>query len=153
MADDQKQKIIYEPYGTEGSTKAGGVRHYRKPLLRFRVHDVWVLLQDSFSEWNRQNATRLGASLAFYTLLSLAPLLLLTVSIVGLVFGESNAQNSVTQQIQALVGSAAANAATEFLKAPRTKEHGIIGTVLGVVTLLFSASGVVIELRQALNYI
>lgn len=153
MPDEPKDKMIYEPYGTEGSTQAGGVRHYRKPLLGFKWRDIWALLEDSFSEWNRQNATRLGASLAFYTLLSLAPLLLLTVSIVGFVFGESAARHSVTHQIQALVGSAAAKAATGFLQAPRAKVHGIIGTVFGVVTLLFSASGVVIELRQTLNYI
>src|SRR5579875_2600524 len=131
MADEHKQEIIYEPYGTEGSTPAGGVRHHRKPLLRFKWRDILVLLEDSFSEWNRQNATRLGASLAFYTLLSLAPLLLLTVSIVGFVFGESTARYSITHQIQALVGSAAAKAATGFLQAPRAKEHGIIGTVFG----------------------
>ncbi len=153
MADDQKQDIIYEPYGTEGATKAGGVRRYRKPLLRFRWRDILRLLTDSFTEWNRQNATRLGASLAFYSLLSLAPLLLLTVSIVGMVYGESAAQHHVTEELQSLVGSAAARAATQFLNAPHAKSHGLVGTILGLITLLFSASGVVIELRQALNYI
>lgn len=151
--NDQKHKIIYEPYGTEGSTRAGGIRRYRKALSRFRWRDILALLEDSFREWNQQNATRLGASLAFYSLLSLAPLLLLTVSIVGMIFGESSARYNVTHQIESLVGSAAAKAATEFLQAPRAQRHGVIGTVVGVITLLFSASGVVIELRQALNYI
>ncbi len=153
MASDDKHKIIYEPFGTEGSTKAGGIRRYRKALKHFHWHDIMVLLEDSFLEWNRQNATRLGASLAFYSLLSLAPLLLLTVSIVGLVYGQSSAQLHVTHEIESLVGPAAAHAATDFLKAPKAKTHGAIGTLLGLVTLLFSASGVVIELRQALNYI
>ena len=149
----ENPKIIYEAHGTEVATAAGGARRYRKPFHHFRWRDVWCLLEDSFSEWNKQNATRLGASLAFYSLLSLAPLLLLTVSIVGLAFGESTAQHHITEQIQSLVGSAAAKAATGFLQAPQAKEHGVIGTVLGVFILLFSASGVVIELRQALNYI
>ncbi|MBV9406454.1 MAG: YihY/virulence factor BrkB family protein [Acidobacteriaceae bacterium] len=153
MASDDKPKIIYEPYGTEGETAAGGVRRYRKALTNFRLRDIIALLKDSFSEWNRQNATRLGASLAFYSLLSLAPLLLLSVSLVGLVYGQSTAQHNVAQELESLIGPAAANAATEFLKAPQAKTHGIIGTLLGIVTLLFSASGVVIELQQALNYI
>lgn len=153
MPEENAHKTIYEPFGTEGSTKAGGIRRYRKALKHFRWRDILILLEDSFSEWNRQNATRLGASLAFYSLLSLAPLLLLTVSIVGVVYGQSTAQHHVTQEIQSLVGPSAAKAATGFLQAPKAKTHGIIGTILGIVTLLFSASGVVIELRQALNYL
>ncbi|MBV8811481.1 MAG: YihY/virulence factor BrkB family protein [Acidobacteriaceae bacterium] len=156
MASEQNlenPKIVYEANGTEVATQAGGARRYRKPFLRFRWRDIWCLLQDSFGEWNKQNATRLGASLAFYSLLSLAPLLLLTVSIVGLAFGQSTAEHHITYQIESLVGPAAAKAATEFLHTPHVKTHGAVGTVLGVITLLFSASGVVIELRQALNYI
>jgi membrane protein len=153
MPEENPHKTIYEPFGTEGTTKAGGIRRYRKALKHFRWRDILVLLEDSFSEWNRQNATRLGASLAFYSLLSLAPLLLLTVSIVGMVYGQSTAQHHVTQEIQSLVGPSAAKAATSFLQAPKAKTHGIIGTILGIITLLFSASGVVIELRQALNYL
>lgn len=107
----------------------------------------------SFREWNRQNATRLGASLAFYSLLSLAPLLLLAVSIAGIVFGHSAAERQISDQLQALVGPAAAKAGTGFLHQPGVEMHGILGTVFSVVTLLFSASGVLTELRDSLNYI
>lgn len=151
MPENQEQNTRHEPYASAGSATPAALQRTPKNLARW--HDILTVCKDSFAEWNRQNATRLGASLAFYSLLSLAPLLLLSVSIVGLVFGQSNAEHNVTQQIQSLVGPAAANAATEFLKAPRAKEHGFIGTALGVITLLFSASGVVIELQQALNYI
>ncbi len=149
----ENPKIVYEAHGTEVATAAGGARRYRKPFLHFRWRDIWCLLEDSFGEWNKQNATRLGASLAFYSLLSLAPLLLLTVSIVGIAFGQSTAERHIAQQIESLVGAAAAKAVTGFLQAPQAKTHGVIGTILGIITLLFSASGVVIELRQALNYI
>ncbi len=111
------------------------------------------LLADSFGEWNRQNATRLGASLAFYSLLSMAPLLLLAVSMAGLVFGHSTAEYQIGEQIQALVGPAAAKAAVSFLQESHTNAHGVLGTIFSVLTLLFSASGVLIELRDALNYI
>ena len=149
MASEQKGKIV----STEGSTKPHPGRRYRKPFTWFRWAYIKAILRDSFGEWNRQNATRLGASLAFYSLLSLAPLLLLAVSIVGLVFGHSAAEQQIAQQIQSLVGPAAGKAAASFLQGSHTKTHGIIGTIFGVLTLLFSASGVLIELRDALNYI
>lgn len=128
-------------------------RRLRRPLANFRWAEIKSLLADSFGEWNRQNATRLGASLAFYSLLSLAPLLLLAVSIVGLAFGHSAAEYQIAQQIQNLVGPTAAKAMTSFLQAPSTKTHGVIGTIFSIITLLFSASGVLIELRDTLNYI
>lgn len=115
--------------------------------------EVKALLRRSFSEWNRQNATRLCASLAFYSLLSLAPLLLLTVSIAGLVLSHNRAESEIAGQLQALVGPAAAKAATAFLGQPGVKVHGILGTTFSILTMLFSASGVLIELRDSLNYI
>jgi membrane protein len=115
--------------------------------------DAKSLISESFSEWNRQNATRLGAALSFYSLLSLAPLLLLAISIAGLIFGQSAAQQQITQQIDALAGPAAGKAAASFLQAPGAKRHGALGAVLSLITLVFSASGVLIELRDDLNYL
>ena len=76
-----------EPGGTEVATAAGGARKYRKPLLSFCWCDLVSMFTASFSEWSRHKAPRLGASLAFYTLLSIAPLLLVLVSVVSLVLG------------------------------------------------------------------
>ena len=151
LRDDTK--IVLEPNGTEMRTRAGGARRYRKPLKAFRWCDIKSLLIQSFDQWNKHNATRLGASLAFYSLLSLAPLLLVLVSIVGVVFGHSAAQHQIVQQVQALVGPAAGKAAAAFLQGSHNTAHGVIATLVGLITLLFSASGVVIELRAALNVI
>lgn len=153
MSPDDKSKVVLEANGTEVSTRAGGARRYRKPLTAFRWCDIKALLVDSFSRWNKHNATRLGASLAFYSLLSLAPLLLVLVSIVGLAFGHSTAQRQTVQQVQQLVGPAAGKAVAAFLQGSGNTTHGIIATIVGLITLLFSASGVVIELRSALNLI
>jgi membrane protein len=144
---------ILEPGGTEIATSAGGARRYRKPLKAFRWCDITFLLGDSVGEWNKHKAPRLGAALAFYTLLSLAPLMLVVVSVVGLVFGYRTAETDVVQQIQALVGPQAAKAIDGLLKASQNTTHGILATVFGLVTLLFGASGVMIELRDALNTI
>lgn len=142
-----------EKRDTNNQIRETAIGRYKKALRNFRWRNIPSLLNQSFQEWNRQNATRLGASVAFYSLLSLTPLLLVTVSVVGIVYGQSAAQRDVTQEIQSLVGPAAAKAATGFLQAPQAKTHGIIGTLLGLLTILFSASGVVIELQSALNYI
>jgi len=146
-------KNILEANGTEVSTPAGGARRYRKPLTSFRWCDIKALLGESFIEWNRHKAPRLGASLAFYTLLSLTPLLLVVVSIVGLVFGHKTAERGVVQQVAMLAGPQGAKTAATLLEGSRNATHGIIATVVGLITLLFSASGVLIELRDALNTI
>jgi membrane protein len=153
MIPDEEDKILLESGGTEVNTVAGGARRYRKPLKSFRWSDIKSLFSDSFDEWSRQKAPRLGASLAFYTLLSLAPLLLVVVSIVSLVFGQSAAHQGIVQQVGMLIGPQVAKATEALLEGSRNTTHGIIATVLGLVTLLFGASGVLIELRDALNTI
>ncbi len=124
-----------------------------KAFPRLGWPELKALFSQAFDQWNRHNAPRLGASLAFYSLLSLAPLLLVLVSIVGLVFGRSAAQHETILEVQSLIGPAAGKAIGAFLEGSRNTTHGIIATVVGLVTLLFSASGVVIELRDALNTI
>jgi membrane protein len=153
MATGAKSKMILEPGGAEVKTPAGGARRYRKPFRRLRWPDLKALLTDSFDQWSNHNAPRLGASLAFYSLLSLAPLLLVVVSIVGIAFGRTAAQRDTIQQVQSLVGPAAGKAVAAFLQGSQNTTHGIIATVIGLVTLLMSASGVLIELRDALNTI
>lgn len=145
--------MILEPNGSEVSTPAGGARRYRKRLKDIRWPDLKLLLDDSFDQWSKHNAPRLGAALAFYSLLSLAPLLLVIVSIVGIVFGHSAAERDTIQQVRSLVGPAAGKAVAAFLQGSKNTTHGIIATVIGLITLLFSASGVLIELRDALNTI
>jgi len=139
MIPGEEDNILLEPGGTEVNTAAGGARRYRKPLKSFRWCDIKPLFFDSFDEWSRQKAPRLGASLAFYTLLSLAPLLLVLVSIVSLVFGQSAAHQGVVQQVGMLVGPQGAKATEALLAASRNTTHGIVATVLGLVTLLFGA--------------
>lgn len=146
-------KHVLEPGGTEFKTAAGGARRYRKPLKAFRWCDIKVLLSDSFDGWSKHKAPRLGASLACYTLLSLAPLLLVIVAVVGLVFGHTAAEHDIVEQVRLLVGNDGAKASEALLGASRNTTHGIVATTVGLMTLLFGASGVMIELRDALNTI
>jgi len=135
------------------STAAGGGRRYRKPLRCFRWSDIRFLLVESFGEWSRHKGSRLGASLAFYSLLSLTPLLLVVVSIAGLAFGEKAAEGQIVTQISGLVGHQGASAIQALLRSTRNPARGTLATAVGIATLLFGASGVLLELRDALNTI
>ena len=150
---DETANIVLEAGGTEAPTAAGGARRYRKPLKSFRWCDIKYLLGESVAGWNKHKAPRLGAALAFYTLLSLAPLLLVVVSVVGLIFGPRTAEHDVVQEVQRLIGPEAGKTIQGLLEASRNTSQGILATVFGVITLLFGASGVMIELRDALNTI
>jgi membrane protein len=153
LRKNDRKPIILEPHGTEVATAAGGARRYRKPLRSFRWRDVWAILSESFEGWNKHNAPRLGAALSFYTLLSIAPLLLVLVAVVGFTLGRQSAESDVVGQVGALAGIQGAIVAKSLLEGSRGTAHGIVATVFGVVTLLFGASGVLIELREDLNTI
>lgn len=148
-ADDHK--IVYEAQGTEIQTRAGGARRHRKRLKDIRWRDVASLLSESFWNWNRHNDTRLGASLAFYSLLSLAPLVLLLVSIAGVVFGHKAAAHAIVRDAQATIGPAGGHVIRGFLLGSHTESHGIVAGIISLITLLFAASGVLIELHDTLN--
>jgi len=111
------------------------------------------LLRETFREWSDDNAQRLGASLAFYTLLSLAPLVVIIIAVGALVFRTSRVQAQLTWQIQNFVGLGAAQAVRSLIEGAQRPAAGLIATILSLFTLLFGASSVVLELHDALNTI
>ena len=111
------------------------------------------LLKRSFSDWNDDNAPRLGAALAFYTILSISPLMILVVAIVSLVFDRSSAQTHLLDQVGALMGPEGRSAVETMLASGQKASSGIFATLVGLITLVFGASGVFGELRSALNAI
>lgn len=139
--------------GAESAPATGAECRHRKPLKSIHWQDLQSILAASFEDWNKHNAPRLGAALAFYTLLSLAPLLLVLVSVVGMVLGHEAAEGDIIAQAQALVGTQGAAAVKALLEGSRNTAHGVIATAFGLLTLLFGASGVLVELRDALNTI
>src|SRR4051812_40420796 len=115
---------------------------------------LWVgLIKDSYREWNQDKVPRLGAALAFYSLLSLAPLLLIAIAIAGLVFGAEAAQGQLVGQIRELVGQEGARAIEAMIANARKPGAGGVATAVGLVTLLCGASGVFGQLQDALNTI
>ena len=118
-----------------------------------KISELLSLLKTSFADWNTDNAPRLGAALAFYTILSISPLVILVVAIVSLVFDRSSAQAHLLSQVQSLVGADGRNAVETMLASGQKASSGIFATAIGLLTLIFGASGVFGELRSALNTI
>ncbi|MGE3538766.1 MAG: YihY/virulence factor BrkB family protein [Candidatus Tectimicrobiota bacterium] len=116
------------------------------------VH-LWDMLKTAWQEWNTDNAPRLGAALAYYTLFSLAPLLVILIAIAALVFGREAAQGRIVGEIQGVVGTASAQAIQAMIDKARQPTTGIVATVISVITLLLGATGVVSELKATLNTI
>ncbi|HEY9642158.1 MAG TPA: YihY/virulence factor BrkB family protein [Coleofasciculaceae cyanobacterium] len=112
------------------------------------------LLQETITEWNEDNVPLLAAALAYYTVFSLAPLLVIAIAIAGAFFGENAAQQEIAGQIQGMVGRDGAEAIQTMIQnAHKPNSGGTIATVLGVITLLLGASGVFGQLQTALNTI
>jgi len=112
----------------------------------------WLqILKETGLEWYEDEVPRLAASLAYYTLLSTAPLSLLCVSIVGFFFGEKAARGQIVEQIGAVTGPEAATAIQGIILNAHQSNAGLFSTLLGVGLLLIGASGAFGELQTALN--
>jgi membrane protein len=113
----------------------------------------WQLLKQIVSEWKEDKVPQLGAALAFYTALSIAPLLVISLAVAALVFDAEAARGQIIREMQSMVGAQGAEAIEEMIASASKPTEGIIATVLSVVILLFGASGVFGELQQSLNTI
>jgi membrane protein len=129
-----------------------GLAVFQQPARAvMNYNSMWPTLRQSFSEWNDHEAPRLGAALAFYTLLSMAPLVILVIAIVALIFGPSTAQNQMLGEVGSMVGREGANAVKAMLEHAQKPATGTFASLFGVITLVYGASGVFGELRSALN--
>ena len=111
------------------------------------------LFRRSFEDWNKHNATRLGAALAFYTILSISPLVILTIAIVSLIYSQTAAKTHLLDEVQSLVGWQGRVSIESILESGRKASSGVFSTIFGIVTLFLGASGVFQELRADLNQI
>jgi membrane protein len=112
---------------------------------------MWRLMKDAASDWSRDRAPRLGAALAYYTVFSLVPFLVVVIAVIGLVFGEVAAQSAILSQIAELVGEQTAAAIKDMIQRANQPSTGLFATAVAVATLLIGASGVFGQLQDALN--
>lgn len=111
------------------------------------------MFRQMFQAWSDDYVPSMGAALAFYTLFSLAPLLLIVIAIAGLVFGQDAARGEIQEQLRTLMGEGSALAVQEMLTSVRKPAEGVTATIIGVCLLLVGATTVFGELQDTLNRI
>lgn len=121
------------------------------PSSGLSLGTVWCLAKEVFNRFVDINAPRLGAALAYYTVFSIAPLLVVVVAIAGFAFGKEAVEGQIVYQIQSLVGSEGAKAIQTLLASVQQPAAGITAAGISLLVLFFGASGVFIELRDSLN--
>ena len=109
--------------------------------------------KQTFKEFGEDKAPRLGAALAYYTIFSIGPLLLIAISMAGIFLGREAAQGRVSEELGKVFGAQMSQAVEQMIQAASEPRSGIIATVIGVVMLLFGASGLFAQLKDALNTI
>ena len=114
---------------------------------------IWTLLHQTVLSWLNDYAPSMGAALAYYTLFSLAPLMLIVVSVGGMVFGEDAARGEIASQLQLLMGLGGARAVQDLLASVRQPAQGTLATALGLALLFLGATTVFAELQNALDRI
>ena len=119
--------------------------------MKFNVKAVFSLLKEAFQEWQKDKASLLAAALAYYTIFSITPLLVIAIAIVGAVFGQETARGEILAQINSLVGEQGAQAIEMALENANQPEISSVASIISVVVLLIGASGVFAQLQEALN--
>lgn len=111
------------------------------------------LVRAAFEGWWNDRAMSLGASIAFFTVFSLAPMLLAAIAVAGLAFGREAAQGAIVRELGGMIGTNEASALEAMIASAGNVGSGIIGTTVGVITFLLLVSGAVVELQDDLNII
>ncbi len=112
---------------------------------------TFSLLKDAVALWTERNAFQHAGALAFYTLFSLAPLVIILVAITGAVLGEQAARGEISAQIEGLIGAQAAEAVEQAVRRSRIEEAGLLPTLIGAGVLLFGATTVFAQMQTSLN--
>jgi membrane protein len=125
-----------------------------KSKPRLTIGAFFELLKQTYAEWNEDKAPRLGAAFSFYTISSLAPLLIVIITIAGIAFGEEAARGQIESEIRRAIGPEAARGIEDLIaNAGQQKKTGIIASIAGIATLLLSASALFGQLQDSLNTI
>jgi membrane protein len=115
--------------------------------------ELWTMLKTTVLSFIEDDALSRGAAIAFYTVTSIAPVLLIVVAIAGLAFGRDAAQNAISAQLSGLMGQQTADVLQSAVASAAGKSSGILATLIGVATLIATASGMFGEMQSALNAI
>ena len=121
--------------------------------MRNKLKRIWKFIYKVFDEWIDDKAPKLGASLSFYTMFSIAPLLIIIISIAGLLFGAEAARGEIIGQIEGLIGRQGAEVVQTALKNSSNPITGVFAIIVSFLTLIFGATAAFIDLQESLNMI
>ncbi len=117
------------------------------------LKSLWALTKESVSEWSNDYASSMGAALAYYTIFSIAPLLVIAIAVAGFFFGADAARGEIFGQLQGLIGDRGAGTIQAAVASASQTGHGAFAAIVGVVTLLLGATTVFGELQSDLDRI
>ena len=115
------------------------------------ISEIIALGKRALQIFSRERAASRGAALAFYTVTSIAPILVIVVAVAGLVFGQDAASGAIYEQFSGLVGSEGADLLQKAIAGASNTSGGVTATIISIVTLVLGASGVFLELEDAIN--
>jgi membrane protein len=114
-------------------------------------HGLWNALKGAASQWMAHNDAKSGAALAYYSIFSIGPLIVVVIAVAGLAFEREDVQAEVISGLKGLLGDSGTQAITGMLASAGKRSEGIISSIIGTATLLFAAVGVVVQLKDAIN--
>ncbi|MEJ7779171.1 MAG: YihY/virulence factor BrkB family protein [Daejeonella sp.] len=120
---------------------------------KFKLKDLWTLLYKAFNAFWDDNALKMSASLAYYTIFAIAPLLLIIVSLAGIIYGQEAAQGKIFAELNKFVGSDAANQIQEIIKNISDNQDTSFAIIIGFITLFIGTTGVFVEIQDSINEI
>jgi len=120
---------------------------------KFKLKNSWTLLQKAFNAFWDDNALKMSASLAYYTIFAIAPLLLIIVSLAGIIYGQEAAQGKIFAELNKFVGSDAANQIQETIKNISNNQDTSFAIIIGFITLFIGTTGVFVEIQDSINEI
>src|SRR5689334_6915924 len=121
--------------------------------MKFTFKNIWSVLKQSFTDFAALGITRMAAALAYYTVFALAPMLLVIITVCSVFYGKDAIEGRIYHQIGSFVGSDAAAEIQQLIKNAALSPHVTFATVVGVITLILSATGVFAEIQSSINTI
>jgi membrane protein len=115
------------------------------------MRNAWLLIKMTVENWSAHKDARQGAALAYYSVFSVGPLMVIAIAIAGFAFSEDAARGEVKAQLSGILGQTAAAAIDSMLAGTNKPQQGLLATAIGVAVLLFTALGVVVQLKDAFN--
>ena len=113
----------------------------------------WTVVKEAATNWSNHKDARQGAALAYYSVFSLGPIMVIAIAVAGLLFGQDAVTSQVMSSIKEMLGDTGAKAVEAMLAGASRPAAGIVATMLGIGALLFAAIGVVVQLKDALNVV